>query len=135
MNHLLSLFILATSILARPHNPQTTSVSGPQPSIQPYPRPSPNQAIQAITISFADDQTGKNFAVKIPVDNRSHDVQSLISTTPLLATSAQLIGFLPGTVCDINFGKVMFVLDDESTFVNLNTKPLDVKSALIHCTV
>ncbi|OOQ85161.1 hypothetical protein PEBR_27097 [Penicillium brasilianum] len=92
------------------------------------------------TVQLANDQTGANANVVIPIDGVKRPVQELWGNTAVaynglvFASSAQLTGFQQTTVCTITqeWPNLIASLDAEITSLSLG-RPVDLCSAYIVC--
>jgi hypothetical protein len=106
------------------------------------------RTLPTVTISFSNDQSGRNAAVPIVADGNPNLVGSLFAGSAIdvngeiIATSAQLTQFVQGTFCVIeNFaGTVVAKLNTDATFADLDGNPnaavpTDVTGLTIICEV
>ncbi|KAJ5692000.1 hypothetical protein N7462_001423 [Penicillium macrosclerotiorum] len=92
------------------------------------------------TIQLANDQSGANANVAVPVDGVKRPVQELWGHTAVarnglvFASSAQLTAFQQTTVCTITEEpRLSATLDAEKTWVSLGGHVVDLCSAYVVC--
>ncbi|KAJ5474611.1 hypothetical protein N7475_004177 [Penicillium sp. IBT 31633x] len=92
------------------------------------------------TIQLANDQSGANANVPVPIDGVKYSVQELWGNTAVaqqglvFASSAQVTAFEQTTVCTITEESGFAVtLDAQHTWMSENGRPVDLCSAFVVC--
>ncbi|KAH7108754.1 hypothetical protein B0J11DRAFT_543750 [Dendryphion nanum] len=85
-----------------------------------------------ITISVTNDLTGRNAVTTIPANGRFQNISSLFKNSAIdehgriLASSAQLVGFVENVFCSFNNKDIVIPLNSAATFAVLGR---DLESA------
>ena len=96
-------------------------------------------AYQTTTIQAANDQTGANADVVVPVNAVPQLVGALFAGTAvqqngrIIASSAMLQANFQGVHCVLALPPVAVTLNDQRTFVSDGGVPIDVTAATITC--
>jgi hypothetical protein len=112
---IISALFVASSAIAAP-------AGGPQ---------IPPATSQTVTVSFSNDQTGRNAPITAPLDGTVISISSYLANSPLYnngqvaASSAYLVAFPQGAACAITAadGHIITNLNDQKTFVDLDGNP------------
>lgn len=87
-----------------------------------------------ISISVINDVTGKNAIATISADGRFQNVSDLFKNSAIdeqgriLASSAQLVGFVENVFCSFNNEDIIIPLNNEVTFAGLGRNPASALS-------
>jgi hypothetical protein len=101
-------------------------------------------AVQTATVSFNNDQSGRNAPIVAPLDGTVISISAALANSPLYvngavtATSAQFVAFPQGAACVINNNGAIVTLNSQKTFVDLDGNPnaavpVNLNGATLQC--
>ncbi|RDW56856.1 hypothetical protein BP5796_12923 [Coleophoma crateriformis] len=91
------------------------------------------------TVQFTNDQSGRNADVNIPINVGAVGVKGLLDNTALdvndtyFVTSFFLQANFQGVECELTIGSSVITVDDQKTFAQIASQPVDLASAVIYC--